>query len=104
MDKALYELHKARPGIGGFHCSCCNPAFGKFRGPDSRKNRQAAKRALRRKNRQEFHNAGAKELHQQFIEDIHEYNQWMIDLGIEDQFIEDIFERMIDLSVSSTVR
>lgn len=88
MDKALYTLHKARPGVGGFHCSCCNPAFGNFKGPDSRRHRQAAKRALRRTERQHARNAGIEELHQQFIEAIHEYNHLMIDFGMEDQYIE----------------
>jgi len=88
MDKALYNLHKARPGVGGFRCSCCNPAFGNFKGPDSRRHRQAAKRALRRTERQRTRVAGAEELHQQFIEAIHEHNHWMIDFGMEDQCIE----------------
>lgn len=88
MDKALYELHKARPGIGGFHCSCCNPAFGKFRGPGSRQNRQAAKRALRRKNRQECRTAGINELHQQLVDAIHEHNDMVLDFGLGGSLLE----------------
>jgi hypothetical protein len=88
MDKALYTLHKARPGIGGLHCPSCNPAFGRFRGPDSRKYRQAAKRALRRTERQQVKVAGANELHQQLLDWIDEHNSWMCDFGMEDEYLE----------------
>jgi len=88
MDKALYSLHKARPGVGGFHCPCCNPAFGRFRGPDSRKYRQAAKRALRRTERQNARVAGANELHQQLLDWIDEHNSWMCDFGMDDAYLE----------------
>lgn len=84
MDKPLLLLHKARPGIGGIHCPCCNPAFGKFRGPGSRQNRQAAKRALRRTQHQQDKSAGANELHQLYLDWKEEYNQFMIDFGMED--------------------
>ena len=88
MDKALYSLHKARPGVGGLRCPCCNPAFGRFRGPDSRKYRQAAKRALRRTERQQVRVAVADELHQQLLEYINEHNTRMVDFGMEYACIE----------------
>jgi hypothetical protein len=88
MDKVLYNLHKARPGVGGFYCNCCNPAFGNFKGPNSRCHRQAAKRAFRRSEKQKNHNAGAIYLHQRFIESIHEYNNCMIDVGMEHKCLE----------------
>ncbi len=83
MDKALYSLHKAYVGPGGLYCSCCNPAFGRFRGPHSRKNRQASKRALRRSERQKNRIAGADELHRQFADWVEEYTDLMNDFGIE---------------------
>lgn len=101
MDKALYTLHKARPGVGGFSCPCCNPAFGRFRGENSRKNRQAAKRAFRRVTRQQTREAGANELHQQLLEYIDEHNTWMCDFGMEDSYIE--YNRYRGVMPSQTV-
>ena len=53
MQESIILLHKARVGVGGPHCSCCNPRFGAIRGPRRGKTLRAIRRAVRRVRRQE---------------------------------------------------
>lgn len=47
--KAHFGYAKAKVGIGGVFCSCCNPLIGKTRGEGSKANRVRGNRAIRRK-------------------------------------------------------
>lgn len=87
MNKALLALSKTHCGPGGLKCSCCNPAFGKFRGEGSQENRKRAKRAYRRSEKQRAKRE-VNQFHKDRLQDFIElHNECMTDMAIYDQYI-----------------